>query len=141
MKGYLLINQIGNIIPVKDGWYDTGDIVSIDQEGYISIKGRAKRFAKIAGEMVSLSAVETYVSKIWPNFAHAIIAVSDKKKGEKLILITTQKNCHKSGMLAYFKENGISELALPKEIKLVKDLPLLGTGKVDYVAVKNLVEN
>lgn len=129
----------GKIIPTKDGWYDTGDIVDINEEGYISIKGRAKRFAKIGGEMVSLTAVESYLSKMWPDNMHAVIAVSDKKKGEQLVLVTTKKDAIRSDISSFAKNNGISELSVPREIKVVDELPLLGTGKIDYVGLNKLV--
>jgi acyl-[acyl-carrier-protein]-phospholipid O-acyltransferase/long-chain-fatty-acid--[acyl-carrier-protein] ligase len=139
MKGYLLFDNPGQIIPPANGWYDTGDIVAIDEEGFIEIKGRAKRFAKIGGEMISLAAVENYLAKIWPDFAHAVVAVPDKKKGEQLVLITTKKDIQRSEISANFKENGISELSVPKEIKTIDELPLLGTGKIDYVKIQEIV--
>ena len=139
MIGYLLSDNPGIIIPTKDGWYDTGDIVDINEEGYVSIKGRAKRFAKIGGEMVSLTAVETYLSKLWPESSHAVIAITDKKKGEQLVLLTTQKNPSRSDISAFIKANGISELSIPRDIEAVDQLPLLGTGKIDYVSIKDLI--
>lgn len=139
MKGYLLAVSPGIIMPTDNGWYDTGDIVNIDEQGYITIKGRAKRFAKIAGEMVSLTATETNVSKLCPQSSHAIVAIPDPKKGEQLILMTTSQSLKRSDISAFFKENQITELAVPKEIIVVENLPLLGTGKVDYVTVKSLV--
>lgn len=139
MLGYLLESNPGVIIPPQDGWYDTGDIVSIDEKGFVIIKGRAKRFAKIAGEMVSLTLVETNLGKISPQNFHAVVAVPDLKKGEQLILMTTDKSIKRSDISAYFKEHQISELSVPKEIIVVEKLPLLGTGKIDYVKVKELV--
>jgi acyl-[acyl-carrier-protein]-phospholipid O-acyltransferase / long-chain-fatty-acid--[acyl-carrier-protein] ligase len=138
MKGYLLHDAPGQIAPPQDGWYDTGDIVSIDDEGFVHIKGRAKRFAKIGGEMVSLGAVENYLADLWPKDTHAVIAVPDARKGEKLILFTTKKNGEKSEISAYAKKHGISELSVPKDIRNIDKLPILGTGKVDYVAIKEL---
>ena len=138
MKGYLLASNPGVIMPPQDGWYDTGDIVAIDEKGYISIKGRAKRFAKIAGEMVSLTATEINIAKIDPKSAHAIVAIPDAKKGEQLILMTTSKTLKRTDISAYFRENQITELSVPKEIIAVENLPLLGTGKIDYVKVKEL---
>ncbi len=140
MKGYLLEQNPGKITPPLDGWYDTGDIVAIDEKGYISIKGRAKRFAKIAGEMVSLTAVEIYLSKFFPQSSHAIVALPDAKKGEQLVLLTTHQTLNRSEILTFFREGQISELAVPREIIAVEKLPLLGTGKVDYVKVKELVQ-
>lgn len=141
MKGYLLSSNPGIITPPENGWYDTGDIVAIDDKGYISIKGRAKRFAKIAGEMVSLTATEVNIAKIDPKSAHAIVAIPDPKKGEQLILMTTSQSLKRADISAYFKENQITELSVPKEIIAVEKLPLLGTGKVDYVEVKNIITN
>ena len=138
MKGYLLSANPGNIVPPVDGWYDTGDIVAIDEKGYISIKGRAKRFAKIAGEMVSLTAVEVYLSKLCPSSTHAVVAVPDQKKGEQLILVTTSSILKRQDISSYFKENGISELSVPKEVITIEQIPLLGTGKTDYVKVMEL---
>jgi acyl-[acyl-carrier-protein]-phospholipid O-acyltransferase/long-chain-fatty-acid--[acyl-carrier-protein] ligase len=139
MKGYLLASNPGVITPPLDGWYDTGDIVAIDDRGFISIKGRAKRFAKVAGEMVSLTATEINIAKIDPKSAYAIVAIPDPKKGEQLILMTTSQTLQRADISAYFKENQITELSVPKEIIAVEKLPLLGTGKVDYVEIKNLV--
>ncbi len=141
MKGYLLSSNPGNITPLQDGWYDTGDIVAIDEKGYISIKGRVKRFAKIAGEMVSLTSTEVNIAKIDSKSAHAIVAIFDAKKGEQLVLMTTSQTLKRADISTYFKENQITELSVPKEIIVVEKLPLLGTGKVDYVAVKNIITN
>jgi acyl-[acyl-carrier-protein]-phospholipid O-acyltransferase/long-chain-fatty-acid--[acyl-carrier-protein] ligase len=88
MAGYVKVDAPGVVQPLADGWHDTGDIVDIDEKGRISIKGRAKRFAKLGGEMVSLSAVEAYVSQVWPDASHAVVAVPDPRKGETLVLVT-----------------------------------------------------
>lgn len=138
MKGYLLSDNPGKLIPPKDGQYDTGDIVSIDEEGYIKIQGRAKRFAKIAGEMVSLTAVETYLAKLWASNHHAIVSIPDAKKGEVLVLITDKQDAERMEISAYAKQNGIGDLSVPKNIKIVDKIPLLGTGKTDYVALQQL---
>lgn len=140
MKGYLLSDNPGVLVPPEGHIYDTGDIVTIDEEGYISIKGRAKRFAKIAGEMVSLTAVETYLADLWPDNHHAVVSIPDAKKGEALVLVTDYPNAKREDISAYAKESGISELSVPRNIKTVDAIPLLGTGKTDYVGVKRLVE-
>jgi len=139
MKGYLLLDNPGIVVPTDNGWYDTGDIVDIDDNGFITIKGRVKRFAKIAGEMVSLTAVETYLSSLWPEFYHAIVSISDNKKGEQLVLVTDCKEAERRLIVSYVKDHGISELSIPKQIIKVDEIPLLGTGKTDYVAIKDLV--
>lgn len=140
MKGYLLNDNPGKLVPPENGDYDTGDIVEFDEHGYMTIKGRAKRFAKIAGEMVSLTAVETYLTKLWPDYQHAVIAVADSKKGEALVMVTNKPNAERAEISAYAKQSGINELSVPRTIKIVDKVPLLGTGKTDYVAIKELVE-
>jgi len=141
MKGYLLSDNPGKLVPPANGDYDTGDIVFFDDDGYITIKGRAKRFAKIAGEMVSLTAVETYLAKLWPENQHAVVTISDAKKGEALVLVTDKQDADRSYISKYAKKNGIGELSVPKNIKIVDKVPLLGTGKTDYVGIKKLVES
>ena len=140
MLGYFRAENPGLLVPPEGGWYDTGDIVSIDDEGFITIRGRAKRFAKIAGEMVSLTAVEGYAAATWPDNAHAVVAVPDAKKGEQLILVTDRKGATREALMAQIKENGGPELACPRDVKVVKEVPLLGSGKTDYPAVQGLVE-
>ncbi len=90
MLGYLRAEAPGVLEPPPDGWYDTGDIVTIDEDGFVSIKGRAKRFAKIGGEMVSLAAGRGLAASVWPEDVHAVVAVADARKGEKLLLVTTR---------------------------------------------------
>jgi len=140
MKGYLLSDNPGMLVPPEDGLYDTGDIVDIDEEGYVSIKGRAKRFAKIAGEMVSLTAVEKFIADIYPDNQHAVVSIPDTKKGEALVLVTDCKGANKQDIIAHVKKHGIGDLSAPKDIRIVDDVPLLGTGKLDYVTVQKLVE-
>ncbi len=139
MLGYLLSTAPGKLIPPENGWYDTGDIVDIDDEGYITIKGRAKRFAKVGGEMISLTAVEDFLSELWPDHTHAVVAVPDEKKGEQLILVTENKDAQKQEITEYVRNQGLSELGLPKKIIYVDQVPLLGTGKIDYVTTQEIV--
>ena len=140
MLGYLKADAPGVLQPPEDGWYDTGDIVALDAEGFITIQGRLKRFAKIAGEMVSLTAVETAVQKLWPEKQHAVISVRDEKKGEKLILFTTQPDARSDELLQHFRKLGLNELAVPRQIEPVAEIPVLGTGKTDYMGLKKLAE-
>ncbi len=140
MLGYYKDDKPGVLQPPEDGWYDTGDIVSVDDGGYVKILGRAKRFAKIAGEMVSLSAVEAMVEKIYPDYAHAVVAIPDARKGEQLILVTTHEKADRKELSAYASENGISELSVPKTILVTDKMPVLGSGKTDYTGVAKFVK-
>ena len=141
MAGYLRNEKPGVLEPPEEGWYDTGDIVSIDDEGYVHIKGRAKRFAKIGGEMVSLSAVEGYVATLWPEHNHAVVNLPDARKGERLVLVTEFQDAQRDALMAYARENGIGELSIPRTIVKVARVPLLGTGKLDYVSITRLAED
>ncbi len=140
MLGYYLYDKPGVIQPPGEGWHDTGDIVDIDAQGFVTILGRAKRFAKIAGEMVSLTSVETMVQKVYPDFAHAVVAIPDARKGEQLVLVTSCKDVKREALSKYAGENGISELSVPKTILTMDKLPVLGSGKTDYTALKAYVE-
>jgi len=140
MLGYLRVKQPGKIIPPADNWYDTGDIVTLDELGFIYIVGRAKRFAKIAGEMVSLTAVENAITNLSPNFLHAVVAIPDIRKGEQLILVTEDETIQRDKIIYHFKHHGVSEISIPKKIIIVEKIPLLATGKVDYVSVQKLLQ-
>lgn len=139
MLGYIL-HTLPNVLQKCAEWYDTGDIVSIDDEGFISLKGRAKRFAKIGGEMVSLTAVEQLLDAMYPEAKQGIIAVADEKKGEKLIFITSAPNADLADIKQYFKTQGISELWMPKEVIYTPAPPLLGSGKFDYLSAQTQYE-
>ena len=135
MAGYFLSSEPGALQPPADGWHDTGDIVTIDAAGFITIRGRAKRFAKIGGEMVSLPAVEGYAGAVWPGFAHAVVTRPDPRKGEQLVLFTTAPKAGYKALQNWGKANGVTELMLPRDIRTVPELPVLGTGKIDYVTL------
>jgi acyl-[acyl-carrier-protein]-phospholipid O-acyltransferase/long-chain-fatty-acid--[acyl-carrier-protein] ligase len=139
MLGYLRAEFPGKLEPLADGWHDTGDIVTID-EGFIAIKGRAKRFAKIAGEMISLSAVETMVAALYPQARSAVVSIPDARKGERLVLVTTEAGAARDAMLRQARLMGATELSVPAFIAVVDELPLLGTGKTDYVAATALAK-
>ncbi len=140
MLGYMRTENPGILEPPHDGWHDTGDIVAIDAQGFITIKGRAKRFAKIAGEMVSLSAVEALAAELWPSLVTIVVSVPDARKGEKLVLLTTDKTVARDAFQRHVKAKGMSELNVPAEILLVDHIPLLGSGKADYVSATKLVK-
>jgi acyl-[acyl-carrier-protein]-phospholipid O-acyltransferase/long-chain-fatty-acid--[acyl-carrier-protein] ligase len=140
MLGYLRADNPGVLDPPENGWHDTGDIVSIDAEGFISIKGRAKRFAKIAGEMISLSAVETMAAALWPNSQSIVVSVPDERKGERLALITTERDATRDALAKQAKASGATELSAPSYVMVVDKIPLLGTGKVDYVTASAMAK-
>jgi acyl-[acyl-carrier-protein]-phospholipid O-acyltransferase/long-chain-fatty-acid--[acyl-carrier-protein] ligase len=140
MLGYLRAEFPGKLERPEDGWHDTGDIVTIDNEGFIAIKGRAKRFAKIAGEMVSLSAVETMVNGLWPQAQSAVVSIPDPRKGERLALITTEPRATREALLRQARTIGATELSVPAFVLVVDKLPLLGTGKTDYVGATALAK-
>lgn len=140
MLGYLKADAPGKLQPLDDRWYDTGDIVHVDEHGYVTIRGRAKRFAKIAGEMVSLSAVEGHAAAIWPDHLHAAVSLPDPRKGEQVILFTEHPEADRAALLDFAKQKGVAEIMIPKSVVMVDKLPILGTGKVDYVGVSALAE-
>jgi acyl-[acyl-carrier-protein]-phospholipid O-acyltransferase/long-chain-fatty-acid--[acyl-carrier-protein] ligase len=139
MIGYLRAENPGVIEPPADGWHDTGDIVSIDAQGFITIKGRVKRFAKVGGEMVSLAAVEALAGELWPDALSGATTIPDLRKGERLILVTTFKTPSRSDFIAFARSKGASEMMIPAEFIVLEKMPLLGSGKVDNLAVTKLV--
>ena len=138
MQGYMRHGKPLELDPPADGWYDTGDIVDVDADGFIAIKGRCKRFAKIGGEMVSLLAVEQVICKEWPDFITGAVSIPDAKKGEQIVLLTTCKDITKDKLLELFRKAGMPEIGLPSKIITTAEPPLLGTGKFDYVTAKEL---
>ena len=135
MAGYLKADRPGVLQPPEGGWHDTGDIVTLDDAGFITIRGRAKRFAKIGGEMVSLPAVEGYAGKLWADAEHAVVTRPDARKGEQLVMFTTRADATAAALQAWGRSNGVTELMLPRDIRIVAALPVLGTGKLDYVTM------
>ncbi len=140
MLGYLTVDRPGELQPPPGGVYDTGDIVAIDAQGFVTLKGRVKRFAKIAGEMVSLAAVEEAALKLWPGHQSAVVAVPDPRKGEQLVLVTDHAGATREAFQAHARAQGLPELFLPRLVLAVERLPLLGSGKLDYPAIGKLAE-
>lgn len=143
MLGYLLEETNGTILaPASargEGWHDTGDIVRIDEDGYFYVIGRAKRFAKIGGEMISLAAVEDVALRLWPAFEHACISLPDSKKGERIILATNNQEATKKRFQEQIRAERCSDLYLPYAISPVSDVPVLASGKTDYVTLKKML--
>ncbi|AOO83036.1 AMP-binding protein [Bosea vaviloviae] len=137
MAGYLSAEEPGRIVPPEGGWHDTGDIVAID-DGFVVIKGRAKRFAKLGGEMVSLAAVEAMVAGLWPEQNHVVVALPDARKGEQLVLVTEKPDAEKRALLDEAKAQGFPELWVPRAILVTNSIPVLGNGKIDYGATREL---
>ncbi|MEM9029276.1 MAG: acyl-[ACP]--phospholipid O-acyltransferase, partial [Pseudomonadota bacterium] len=139
MLGYYRAERPGVLEPPPDGWHDTGDIVAIDAAGFLTIKGRAKRFAKIGGEMVSLAAVEAMAAEFWHDSMSVVIAEPDPRKGERLVLVTERQSADRTEFRTFARGRGASDLMMPAEIMVVNRVPVLGSGKADYVATTELV--
>jgi len=138
MMGYMKSDAPGVLQPLQDGWYDTGDIIAVDEDGFITIQGRTKRFAKVAGEMVSLTSVETAINTLWPGLNHAVVSIPDPRKGEMLVLITEHSAATFDLLPDHFRRNGLTELSIPRRIIKTEQVPLLGTGKTDYITARQL---
>ncbi|MDO9384825.1 MAG: acyl-[ACP]--phospholipid O-acyltransferase [Hyphomicrobiaceae bacterium] len=140
MLGYYRAENPGVLEPPAGGWHDTGDIVTIDRQGFIFIKGRAKRFAKIAGEMVSLAAVEALASELWPAKPLVVVSLPDARKGERLALLTSEAGATREAFNRFAKGRGATELMVPADVFVVDAVPLLGSGKPDYVSALQLAK-
>lgn len=139
MLGYLT-GTPGRYEPPPGGWYDTGDVVACDADAFITIKGRLKRFAKIGGEAISLAVVENLATGVWPGHAHAAVILPDGRKGEQILLLTTFHDADRSELVSWAKRNGVPDLAVPRKVIPVREIPLLGTGKTNYVAAENIAK-
>lgn len=140
MLGYLKSENPGVLEPPPEGWHDTGDIVVIDRDGFVTIKGRAKRFAKIAGEMVSLAAIEALAAECWPGVLSGVASLPDARKGERLVLVTQQKDATRAAFQAFAKGRGAADLMIPAEVVVVPAVPVLGSGKLDFAGIARLVK-
>jgi acyl-[acyl-carrier-protein]-phospholipid O-acyltransferase/long-chain-fatty-acid--[acyl-carrier-protein] ligase len=143
MLGYIMPDNPGVLVPLEGGWYHTGDVVEIDEIGFVYIKDRIKRFAKIGGEMVSLNAVQEMVIKAYEwmgtDFEYGVVAIPHESKGEQIILVTNNQQAKQEVLHDYIKNNGMSELFLPRVILYQEHIPLLATGKTDNVTLKKIV--
>ncbi len=140
MLGYYLPEKPGELVPVEGGWYDTGDIAEVSTDGFVKIIGRAKRFAKVAGEMVSLSAVEDLATETWPGLMHATLTIPHATKGEEVLLITEKVDPQRAELLAHAVKIGFPELWVPRTL-ISQKIPVLASGKPDYVTLMELFLN
>ncbi|QKT04533.1 AMP-binding protein [Ectothiorhodospiraceae bacterium 2226] len=144
MLGHLLPERPGELVPPATaqgpGWYDLGDIVSVDERGFVHIRGRAKRFAKIGGEMVSLTTAEELAARTWPQAQHAVVSVPDANKGERLVLYTSQPDAARAELVARAQRDSLGEINVPKRVVVVPTIPVLGSGKTDYAKLQTLAE-
>tara|TARA_B100000575_G_scaffold293751_1_gene306199 strand:- start:954 stop:2447 length:1494 start_codon:yes stop_codon:yes gene_type:complete len=140
IKGENVINRYFGMTENFD-WYNTGDVVYIDKEDYLFILGRLKRFAKIAGEMISLGLVESFPKKLWPENSSIVCSIKDQQKGESLLLITDKIDANLKNLADSIKKSGLSNLYVPKQIKIVKEFPILGSGKIDYRKLQDIADN
>ena len=143
MLGYIMSENPGVLVPLDGGWYHTGDVVDIDEIGFVYIKDRIKRFAKIGGEMVSLNAVQEMVCKAYEwmgaDFQYGVVSVPHESKGEQIVLVSNNKQVSQNVLHDYIKNNGMSELFLPRVILYRDSLPVFATGKMDNVSLKKIV--
>ena len=144
MSGYLREGASGEIEPTSsvfgEGWYNTGDVAAMDPDGFLRILGRVKRFAKVAGEMVSLELVERIAATASPDRQHAATALREAGRGETVLLFTEDARLRREHLLEAARQLGVAELAIPRRIVHVEALPLLGSGKKDYVRLRRLAE-
>lgn len=143
MQGYYMPTNPGVLVPPEDGWYHTGDVVEIDEIGFFTIKDRIKRFAKIGGEMVSLNAVQDMVvdatKEMGPEYSYGVVSIPHESKGEQIVLVTNNEKVTSAMLHEYVKNNGMSELYLPRLILYHEKLPVFATGKADNVTLKKEV--
>jgi acyl-[acyl-carrier-protein]-phospholipid O-acyltransferase/long-chain-fatty-acid--[acyl-carrier-protein] ligase len=144
MRGHYLYEAPGVLQPLKSelgpGWYTTGDVVEVDEDGYVTILGRVKRFAKIAGEMISLEVVERIATLASPGQRHAATVEHVAAGGESTVLFTTDPALDRITLVKAAREIGAPELAVAKRIVRLAELPILGSGKTDYVSLKAMTE-
>jgi acyl-[acyl-carrier-protein]-phospholipid O-acyltransferase/long-chain-fatty-acid--[acyl-carrier-protein] ligase len=134
----------GKLLPPRsdcgDGWYDTGDIVNLDEDGFVTLRGRTRRFVKIGGEMVSLTHLESLAGSLWPQERHVAITLPDPLEGEQLVLLTTRYNATRSALLKAAQEQGIGEIHIPKQVIVVCELPLQNSGRFNHSVVRQLAQ-
>lgn len=126
------------------GWYDTGDLARVDADGFVFLLGRMKRFAKISGEMVSLTAVEDALAGAFPQHGLrceiAVVSVPDEDKGERLVAVANVLKVSLEEIRQVIKAKGLANLCTPREVLYVSEIPKLGTGKINHRALMESVK-
>ena len=144
MLGQLLPEHPGELLPPHsdwgDGWYDSGDIVAVDEDGFVTLRGRARRLVKIGGETVSLTHLESLAGSLWPHERHVAITLPDPPEGEQLVLLTTRYNATRTALLKAAREQGIGEINIPKQVIVVSELPLHGSGRFNPSVARQLAQ-
>jgi len=147
MKGYLNKPEATKEV-IVDGWYKTGDVAKLDEDGFITITGRISRFSKIGGEMVPHMQIEEVLSKFLDrtpdddsddHLSVAVTAVPCKRKGERLIVLYTCNHKTVDEMKTRLTDEGLPNMFIPSAESFFKidELPILGTGKVDLKGIKD----
>jgi acyl-[acyl-carrier-protein]-phospholipid O-acyltransferase/long-chain-fatty-acid--[acyl-carrier-protein] ligase len=136
MIGYLRSTAPGVIEPLTDGWYDTGDVVTVDEEGFLSIVGRARRFAKVAGEMISLLTVERVIEDASADARCAIVVRRHPTRGEELVLFTDSEWLTRAEVQGWIREAGLSPSWAPRDVRCITSIPLLPSGKINYAMLE-----
>ena len=138
MLGTMTPDQPGVLRRLDGDWFDTGDVVRLTPDGHILIVDRLGRFAKIGGEKVSLDEVECMASELWPQAEHVAVAVPDDRKGERVVLLTTKTAASRGALVEAARKKGLSELNVPSDIRLIEQVPMLGSGKPDLAQAKRI---
>jgi acyl-[acyl-carrier-protein]-phospholipid O-acyltransferase/long-chain-fatty-acid--[acyl-carrier-protein] ligase len=139
MAGYLHPGGDGRVVPPVGGWYGTGDVVRVGPEGHGTRVGRVRRFAKVGGEMVSLAMVEALAAEVWPGEPLGAVALADPRKGERVVLAIARPDASIEALRARARRNGVAEILVPSEVRILPEIPVMASGKTDLPGLKRLL--
>jgi acyl-[acyl-carrier-protein]-phospholipid O-acyltransferase/long-chain-fatty-acid--[acyl-carrier-protein] ligase len=139
MQGYLGEPELSAEV-IRDGWYVTGDIASIDEDGFITITDRLSRFSKIGGEMVPHVRIEDAINEVLGEVCAAVTAIPDDGRGERLVAFYTKADVPASPVWEQLNQTALPRLWLPRKdhIFLTNAIPTLGSGKVDLRGLRQM---